>query len=80
MFVKKTVRLSCVTRARQHPPRSKSRFGVQSDRTHKLARGNMLNRVTIVKNNSLFENMHSYVGRNIADDLRIQMLVRDLVV
>ena len=27
MFVKKTVRLSCIMRVRQHPPRSKSRFG-----------------------------------------------------
>ena len=62
-FVKKTVCLSCVTRVRQHPPRSKSRFGVQSDGTHELTGGNVINKVKIMKSKSLHINIQGYLIR-----------------
>ena len=55
-FIRKEVCLPCVTRVRQHPPHSKSRFGVQSDRTHSLTGGNADDRANITKIKSLHVN------------------------
>ena len=79
----KTVHLSCITCVRQHPPPSKSRFGVQSDRTHKLAGGNTQqseHQKPTVSVRMRQSHAHVFWSKCMCVTVAISMLVRDLCV